>query len=80
MGFNAPENAKNRLKYKKIAFETLMRAHDNTFAKNRHMSESRFINKMCSFSVQNDKMRSEQMCLLTFFDIIHAYEKFQKNI
>ena len=65
MGFDAPENAKNRLKFKNLAYETLARAHDNTFAKYRHMSESRFTNKMCSFSVQNDKMRFEQMSVFT---------------
>ena len=48
------------LKYKLLAFETITHVRDNTFAKYRHVSESRFTSKMCSFSVQNHKLRSEQ--------------------
>ena len=39
------------LKYNILAYETITRAHDNIFAKYRPISESRFISKMCSFSV-----------------------------
>ena len=35
-------------------------ARDNTFVKYRFISESRFINKMCPFSVQNGKIRCRQ--------------------
>ena len=38
----------------------LTRARDNIFDKHRLISESRFINKMCLFSVRNDKICSEQ--------------------
>ena len=52
------------LKFKNLASETLAHAHDNTFAKDRPISESRFTNKMCSFSVQNDKICSVQRSFL----------------
>ena len=34
------------LKFQILAFETLTRAHDNTFVKYRPVSESRFISKI----------------------------------
>ena len=48
------------LKYKILVFKTLARARNNTFAKYRLISKSQFTNKMCSFSVQNHKLCSEQ--------------------
>ena len=48
------------LKYKMLAFETFAHARDNTFVKDRHISKSCFNNKICSFSVQNHKICSEQ--------------------
>ena len=49
------------LKYKMLAFETFACARDSTFVKDRLISKSRFTSKMCSSSVQNHKLRSEQM-------------------
>ena len=37
------------------------RAHDIIFVNDRFISESRFTNKICSFSVRNDKICYEQM-------------------
>ena len=46
------------LKFYFLASRTLARVHDNMFPKDRSSSETHFNNKMCSFSVQNDKLRS----------------------
>ena len=47
-------------KFQFLASGTLARAHDTIFPKYRSSSETRFTSKICSFSVQNDKVRSEQ--------------------
>ena len=43
-----------------LASGTPTRARDTIFPKDRLSSETRFTSKMCSFSVQNDKIRSKQ--------------------
>ena len=48
------------LNSKKLASETYAHARDNTFAKDRFISESRFTSNMYSFNVQNHNIRSEQ--------------------
>ena len=53
------------LKYKILAFETITCTHDSTFAKYQYFSKSCYINKMCSFSVQNHKICSEQRSVFT---------------
>ena len=54
------------LKFQFLVFRALVRAQDTIFAEDRLISESRFINQMCSFSVQNDKICFEQSSV---FDI-----------
>ena len=52
------------LRFQILASGALVCAHDNTFAKYRHISESSFISKIC---------------LLRFLDMIHAYENVQNK-
>ena len=59
------------LKNKILASETIARDHDMFFAKDRHFSKSCFTSKMCSFSVQNHKLRSEQR---SFFTKVFGYD------
>ena len=48
------------LKFHSLASGMSTRAQNTIFAKYWHSSESRFTSKMCSFSVRNHKIRSEQ--------------------
>ena len=70
-----------RLKFKILAFGTFTHARDIIFTKYRLISESRFIIKMCPFSVQNDKICSEQMFVfVNVFGYDTNIHKIFKNI
>ena len=67
------------LKFQFLTSEVFTRARDTIFAINCLISESHFTDKMCSFSVQNDKIHSEQNSIFVeVFQKIHTLLLYSK--